>query len=64
MTDPEPTELLRHRLESPARETPDCLDDATLAGRLRTAGYQVCARFTWDRTAAEHQRIYADLKWR
>ena len=31
MTDPEPTELLRHRLESPARETPDCLDDATLA---------------------------------
>jgi glycosyltransferase-like protein len=40
------------------------LDDAALAGRLRTAGYQVCARFTWDRTAAEHQRIYADLKWR
>jgi hypothetical protein len=23
----------------------------------------VCARFTWDRCAAEHQRIYADLKW-
>jgi glycosyltransferase involved in cell wall biosynthesis len=40
------------------------LDDAALAGRLRTAGYQVSARFTWDRTAAEHQRIYADLKWR
>jgi glycosyltransferase-like protein len=40
------------------------LDDAALAGRLRTAGYQVCARFTWDRCAAEHQRIYADLKWR
>src|SRR5205823_6597821 len=40
------------------------LDDAALAGRLRAAGYQVCARFTWDRSAAEHQRIYADLKWR
>jgi glycosyltransferase involved in cell wall biosynthesis len=40
------------------------LDDAALAGRLRTAGYQVCARFTWDRCAAEHQRIYAGLKWR
>ena len=40
------------------------LDDAALAGRLRAAGYQVCARFTWDRCAAEHQRIYADLKWR
>jgi glycosyltransferase involved in cell wall biosynthesis len=40
------------------------LDDAALAGRLRTAGYQVCDRFTWDRCAAEHQRIYADLKWR
>ena len=40
------------------------LDDSALADRLRTAGYQVCARFTWDRCAAEHQRIYADLKWR
>jgi glycosyltransferase-like protein len=40
------------------------LDDAALAGRLREAGYQVCARFTWDRCATEHQRIYADLKWR
>jgi glycosyltransferase-like protein len=40
------------------------LDDAALAGRLRAAGDQVCARFTWDRCAAEHQRIYADLKWR
>jgi glycosyltransferase-like protein len=38
------------------------LDDAALAGRLRAAGYQVCARFTWERCAAEHQRIYADLK--
>ena len=40
------------------------LDDSALADRLRTAGYQVCARFTWDRCAAEHQRIYADLKRR
>jgi len=40
------------------------LDDAALADRLRAAGHEVCARFTWDRCAAEHQRIYADLKWR
>lgn len=40
------------------------LDDSALADRLRAAGYLVCARFTWDRCAAEHQRIYADLKWR
>jgi glycosyltransferase-like protein len=40
------------------------LDDNALADRLRAAGDQVCARFTWDRCAAEHQRIYADLKWR
>jgi len=40
------------------------LDDAALADRLREAGDQVCARFTWERCAAEHQRIYADLKWR
>jgi glycosyltransferase-like protein len=40
------------------------LDDDALAGRLREAGYRVCARFTWDQSAVEHQRIYADLKWR
>jgi glycosyltransferase-like protein len=40
------------------------LDDSALAGRLRAAGNEVCARFTWDRCAAEHQRVYADLKWR
>ena len=40
------------------------LGDAALADRLRAAGYEVCARFTWARCAAEHQRIYADLKWR
>ena len=39
------------------------LDDAALAGRLRAAGREVCARFTWARSAAEHQRIYADVKW-
>jgi glycosyltransferase involved in cell wall biosynthesis len=39
------------------------LDDATLADRLRAAGWKVCARFTWARCAAGHQRIYADLKW-
>ena len=36
----------------------------TLADRLRTAGWKVCARFTWARCAAGHQRIYADLKSR
>jgi glycosyltransferase-like protein len=40
------------------------LDDAALADRLRAAGREVCARFTWARCAAEHQRLYADLKWR
>jgi glycosyltransferase-like protein len=40
------------------------LDDAALAGRLRAAGREVCARFTWARCAAEHRRIYAGLKWR
>jgi hypothetical protein len=27
-------------------------------------GAKESARFTWDRCAAEHQRVYADLKWR
>jgi hypothetical protein len=31
VTDPNLTGLLRYRLVSPAHETPDCLDDATLA---------------------------------
>jgi glycosyltransferase-like protein len=35
------------------------LDDQALAGRLRTAGYAVAARFTWSSSAAEHQKIYA-----
>ena len=37
------------------------LDDRALAGRLRTAGREVCARFGWDRCAAEHQRVYAGI---
>jgi glycosyltransferase involved in cell wall biosynthesis len=36
------------------------LGDQALAGRLRTAGYAVSARFTWSASAAEHQKIYAD----
>jgi hypothetical protein len=40
------------------------LDDAALADRFRTAGWKVCARFTWARCAAGHQRIYAGLKSR
>jgi glycosyltransferase-like protein len=35
------------------------LDDRRLAGRLRSAGRMVAARFSWDRSAAEHQAIYA-----
>lgn len=31
MTDLDPLDLLRHRLDASARETPECLDDATLA---------------------------------
>jgi glycosyltransferase involved in cell wall biosynthesis len=34
------------------------LGDQALAGRLRTAGYAVAARFTWSASAAEHQKIY------
>jgi glycosyltransferase-like protein len=35
------------------------LDDRRLAGRLRSAGRIVAARFSWARSAAEHQAIYA-----
>jgi glycosyltransferase involved in cell wall biosynthesis len=35
------------------------LDDGRLAGRLRGAGRAVCERFSWSRSAAEHQAIYA-----
>jgi glycosyltransferase-like protein len=35
------------------------LDDQRLADRLRSAGRAVCARFSWDRSAAQHQAIYA-----
>jgi glycosyltransferase involved in cell wall biosynthesis len=35
------------------------LDDRPLADRLRSAGLMVCERFSWARSAAEHQAIYA-----
>jgi glycosyltransferase-like protein len=35
------------------------LDDRPLAGRLSVAGRAVCGRFSWSRSAAEHQAIYA-----
>jgi glycosyltransferase-like protein len=35
------------------------LDDPRLADRLRAAGRAVCERFSWSRSAAEHQAIYA-----
>ena len=37
------------------------LDDPGLAERLRAAGRAVAARYTWARSAAEHQAIYAAL---
>jgi glycosyltransferase-like protein len=37
------------------------LDDPRLADRLRGAGRQVCDRFPWSRSAAEHQAIYASV---
>ena len=35
------------------------LDDRPLAGKLSFAGRAVCERFSWSRSAAEHQAIYA-----
>jgi glycosyltransferase-like protein len=37
------------------------LDDPRLAGELRSAALAVCERFSWARSAAEHQAIYAAL---
>jgi glycosyltransferase-like protein len=37
------------------------LDAPDLAGRLRSAALATCERFTWARSAAEHQAIYASL---
>lgn len=34
------------------------LDDRPLAGRLRSAGRKVAARYSWARSAAEHKAIY------
>jgi glycosyltransferase involved in cell wall biosynthesis len=35
------------------------LDDQRLAERLRRAGRAACERFSWSRSAAEHEAIYA-----
>ena len=37
-------------------------DDRQLAARLCSAGRAVCARYTWARSAAEHQKIYAEVR--
>ena len=37
------------------------LDDPLLADKIRTEALAVCERFTWARSAAEHQAIYASL---
>jgi len=37
------------------------LDDPELADRLRLAARATCERFSWARSAAEHQAIYASL---
>jgi glycosyltransferase-like protein len=37
------------------------LDDPELADRLRSAARATCERFSWARSAAEHQAIYAAL---
>ena len=37
------------------------LDDPDLADRLREEALATCERFTWARSAAEHQAIYASL---
>jgi glycosyltransferase-like protein len=39
------------------------LDDPDLVGRLRSAARATCERFSWPRSAAEHQAIYAALAW-
>jgi glycosyltransferase-like protein len=40
------------------------LDDQQLADRLRSAGRELCKRFTWARSAAEHQAIYESISIR
>jgi glycosyltransferase-like protein len=37
------------------------LDDPDLSAKLRVAALATCERFTWARSAAEHQAIYASL---
>lgn len=42
-----------------ARALADVLGDRRLAAALRSAGLEVCQRFTWARSAVEHQAVYA-----
>ena len=37
------------------------LDDPDLGGRLRSAALATAERYSWARSAAEHQAIYASL---
>ena len=37
------------------------LDDRRLAGRLRSSALEVCQRFSWNRSAAEHEKIYTAI---
>ena len=36
------------------------LDDPRLAARLRAAGREVCERYSWERSAEEHRKVYAE----
>ena len=44
-----------------AKALAEVLDDPNLAAGLRSAALALCERFSWPRSAAEHQAIYAGL---
>ncbi|MGH3187556.1 MAG: MSMEG_0565 family glycosyltransferase [Streptosporangiaceae bacterium] len=44
-----------------AKALAEVLDDPDLAAGLRSAALALCERFSWARSAAEHQAIYASL---
>ncbi len=44
-----------------AKALAEVLDTPTLAAGLRSAALTLCERFSWPRSAAEHQAIYASL---
>ncbi len=44
-----------------AKALAEVLDTPTLAAGLRSAALTLCERFSWPRSAAEHQAIYAGL---